>query len=234
MSTPPEYLSKGELAYREVRAMILSGRLAPGSRVDQYEIAASLGMSLTPVREAVQRLAADGLLSANAHKFVHVADVSAKEASDLVETRMALEPAALELAAARFDEADRSAITAALAELEPFTDFNSDRAITIHRAFHRTVYAACHNEVMIRALDDLWDKADRYRRTYLTLPRGEDERRVDYEQHHQIAGAVLAGEADGAARVAREHIRLSVTPWASEALERHRETSLAERQAQAG
>lgn len=219
MASPVLYQSKGELAYHQIRQMILSGELEPGSRVDQYEIAESLGMSLTPIREAMQRLNSEELVDSYVHKYVHVADVSAQEARDLLETRMALEPVAVELAALRHDDDDAAAIQAAVEVLQPFGDTDHERAITRHRAFHQAIYTACHNPVLTRALDDLWDKTDRYRRTYLVLPKGDADRSTDFAQHLELARLVLAREGIAAAEVCRQHLELSVTADALQALE---------------
>ncbi|MCL2803065.1 MAG: GntR family transcriptional regulator [Micrococcales bacterium] len=226
MPSPAVYQSKGEIAYHQVRQMILAGELAPGSRVDQYEIAESLGMSLTPIREAVQRLTSEGLVDPSAHKYVHVADVSAEEAHDLLETRMALDPVAVELAAERHDSAEAEVIRQAVSQIMPFGDTHHDIAIDAHRAFHRSIYSACHNSTLTRTLDDLWDKTDRYRRTYLVLPKGETDRRMDFEQHQELARLVLDRNGSMAVEVARRHIELSVTADAFRALTERQEAAV--------
>ena len=79
----------------------------------------------------------------------------------------------------------------------------------MHREFHRAVYAASHNNVMIKLLDDLWDKSDRYRRIGLELP--SEPRTIDLNQHHQILEFVIAGDGAGAAELAGAHIANSLT-----------------------
>ena len=89
----------------------------------------------------------------------------------------------------------------------------------MHREFHRAVYAASHNDVMIKLLDDLWDKSDRYRRIGLELPSGDEPRTIDLNQHHQILELVIAGDGAGAAELARTHIANSLTASVTGALE---------------
>lgn len=89
----------------------------------------------------------------------------------------------------------------------------------MHREFHRAVYAASHNDVMIKLLDDLWDKSDRYRRIGLELPSGDEPRTIDLNQHHQILELVLARDGAGAAELARTHIANSLTASVTGALE---------------
>ncbi|MFD0046592.1 GntR family transcriptional regulator [Pseudarthrobacter scleromae] len=219
MSTTNVFSSKGTLAYSELRQLILSGGLAPGSRVSQYELADNMQMSITPLREAIRRLSSEGLIIMDTHRDSRVADVSASEARELLEVRLSLEPSATELAAHRRTEADIVAMRAAAEKLLPVTRVWGEDAITAHRDFHRAVYTASHNASMIKLLDDLWDKSDRYRRLGLELPSGDEPRTIDLNQHHQILELVASGDGPGAAELARTHIANSLTASVTGALE---------------
>lgn len=219
MSTTNVFSSKGSLAYSELRQMILSGGLAPGSRVSQYELADKMQMSITPLREAIRRLSSEGLVIMDTHRDSRVADVSASEARELLEVRLSLEPSATELAAQRRTEADLVAMRTAAEKLLPVTRVWGEDAITAHRDFHRAVYTASHNASMIKLLDDLWDKSDRYRRLGLELPSGDEPRTIDLNQHHQILELVAARDGPGAAELARTHIANSLTASVTGALE---------------
>ncbi|MFP3579276.1 GntR family transcriptional regulator [Arthrobacter sp. SIMBA_036] len=219
MSTTNVFSSKGSLAYSELRQLILSGGLAPGSRVSQYELADNMQMSITPLREAIRRLSSEGLIIMDTHRDSRVADVSASEARELLEVRLSLEPSATELAAHRRTEADIVAIRTAAEKLLPVTRVWGEDAITAHREFHRAVYTASHNASMIKLLDDLWDKSDRYRRLGLELPSGDEPRTIDLNQHHQIFELVAAGDGPGAAELARTHVANSLTASVTGALQ---------------
>ena len=219
MSTTHVFSSKGSLAYSELRQMILSGGLAPGSRVSQYELADKMQMSITPLREAIRRLSSEGLIIMDTHRDSRVANVSASEARELLEVRLSLEPSATELAAQRRTEADLVAMRTAAQKLLPVTRVWGEEAITAHRDFHRAVYTASHNASMIKLLDDLWDKSDRYRRLGLELPSGDEPRTIDLNQHHQILELVASGDGTGAAELARTHIANSLTASVTGALE---------------
>lgn len=219
MSTTNVFSSKGSLAYSELRQMILSGGLAPGSRVSQYELADKMQMSITPLREAIRRLSSEGLIIMDTHRDSRVADVSASEARELLEVRLSLEPSATELAAHRRTEAEIVAMRTAAEKLLPVTKVWGEDAITAHREFHRAVYTASHNASMIKLLDDLWDKSDRYRRLGLELPSGDEPRTTDLNQHHQILELVASGDGPGAAELARTHIANSLTASVTGALE---------------
>lgn len=219
------FSSKGSLAYSELRQMILSGALAPGSRISQYELAENMQMSITPLREAIRRLSSEGLITMDTHRDSKVADMSAAEARELLEVRLSLEPSATELAAYRRTDADVALMRAAAEKLLPVTRVWGEDAIIAHRDFHRAVYIASHNATLIKLLDDLWDKSDRYRRIGLELPDGDEPRTIDLNQHHQILELVTAGDGPGAAELARTHIAHSLTASVTGALEQRENES---------
>jgi DNA-binding GntR family transcriptional regulator len=219
MSSPNVFSSKGGLAYTELRRRITSGELAPGSRLSQYELAEEMGMSITPLREAVRRLASEDWVVMETHRDVRVAPMSASEARELLEARFSLEPSATELAALRRTEREIAEMRAAADALLPVTRTWGEEAIVAHRAFHRAIYAASHNNVMIRLLDDLWDKTDRYRRIGLELPAGAEPRTIDQNQHHEILELVVGGDGAAAAALVRSHILNSLGAAVTNALE---------------
>ncbi|WP_150251019.1 GntR family transcriptional regulator [Nocardiopsis deserti] len=219
MTSANVFSSKGGLAYTELRRRITSGELAPGSRLPQYELAEEMGMSITPLREAIRRLASEDWVTMDTHRDVRVAPMSASEARELLEARFSLEPSATELAALRRTEREIATMRAAADALLPVTRTWGEEAIAAHRAFHRAIYAASHNNVMIRLLDDLWDKADRYRRIGLELPAGAEPRTIDLNQHHEILELVITGDGAAAAGLVRSHILNSLGAAVTDTLE---------------
>lgn len=219
MTSANVFSSKGGLAYTELRRRITSGELAPGSRLSQYELAEEMGMSITPLREAIRRLASEDWVAMDTHRDVRVAPMSATEARELLEARFSLEPSATELAALRRTEREIAVMRAAADALLPVTRTWGEEAIAAHRAFHRAIYAASHNNVMIRLLDDLWDKADRYRRIGLELPAGAEPRTIDLNQHHEILELVVVGDGAAAAGLVRSHILHSLGAVVTDTLE---------------
>lgn len=213
------FSSKGDVAYVELRERILSGGLQPGARLAQHELAVELGMSLTPLREAVRRLSSEGLIDLDSQRDARVASMSAAEARQLFEVRLSLDPTAAELAAQRRTDSDVAALRSSAARLLPVTRAWGEEALTAHRAFHRALYLASRNDVLIRMLDDLWDKSDRYRRIGLELPPGEEPRTRDHREHHDLVDLIAAGDAAGARSLMSAHIERSLTGSAIDALE---------------
>lgn len=221
MTTPTAtvFSSKGAFAYDDLRRRILIGELRPGDRLPQNELARALDMSITPLREAIRQLASEGLVEVVAHRDVRVASASAAEARQLLEVRLTLEPAATSMAARRRTDDDLDRMQEAAARLRPINRDAGEEAIIAHRAFHRAVYAASHNDVLIRMLDDLWDKSDRYRRLGLTLAEGAKARKTDFEQHHGILELVIRGESHAAEALARQHIERSLLSVVAQTLD---------------
>ena len=157
---PSRFATKAEAVYGEIRRRILTGVLEPGAPINQDALAPELGVSVTPVREAVRRLEAEGLVRFEAHKTVIVTPLSRDELRELYDLRLQLDPYAASLAASRatkdeLDEIERLARA-------PASDDPLEQLIR-NRAFHRAIYARSGNNLLIETLDRLWERTDRYR-----------------------------------------------------------------------
>ncbi|MBP2335799.1 DNA-binding GntR family transcriptional regulator [Saccharothrix coeruleofusca] len=202
--------TKSDFAYHDVRRRILSGELAPGSVINQGPLAQAIGISTTPLREALKRLKAEGLVELGAHRDARVAPLRAEEARDLLEMRLSLDPFAAGLAAGRRTEDDIRRMRDAAGGLGALPGNPAYEALAAHRRFHAAIYHASRNALLTQTLDGLWDKADRYRRLALeTEPDPERRARADRE-HAALLEAVVAGDAEGATRIMREHVEGSL------------------------
>jgi DNA-binding GntR family transcriptional regulator len=211
MSQPAElYSTKSDFAYTKLRERILSGEFAPGQVLNQATLARTIGISTTPLREALRRLKSEGLVELDAHRDARVTELTPEEARDLLEVRRSLDPLAASLAAERRTKSDIKEIREAAKGVEPLRrDFGVDHLIA-HRRFHAAIYRASHNDLLIATLDGLWDKADRYRRLGLAVERSQQERDEKAAEHAQLAECVIAGDAEGAAAVMHQHIATSL------------------------
>jgi DNA-binding GntR family transcriptional regulator len=204
------FATKSDLAYTRVRALILTGRLEPGAVLPQAMLARTIGMSTTPLREALRRLSQEGLVSLDAHREARVAPLDPTEARELVELRQSLDPLAASLAAVRRSEGELAEIRSLLAGLESLTAHPSLDQLERHRQFHAAIYRAAHNALLAEALDGLWDKSDRYRVHALEDERDEGDRARSAEEHHQLFAAIRDGDRDAAADVMRRHVAASL------------------------
>lgn len=211
MSEPAElFETKSDYAYRQVRDRILSGDLQPGAVIQQRELAGRIGISTTPLREALRRLKSEGLVELDAHRDARISPLRTEEGRDLLEMRLSLDPLAAGLAAQRRTNADIQVIRAAHAGLEPLPTHPSVQQLVAHRNFHAAIYRASHNDLLIDALEGLWDKADRYRRLALQTDRGQEARDHKAKEHEMLVDLIAAGDSDAAANLMRAHINTSL------------------------
>jgi DNA-binding GntR family transcriptional regulator len=216
--------TKSDYAYLRVREAILRGQLEPGSVINQATLARTMGISTTPLREALRRLKGEGLVHLDAHRDAHVADLSAEEVRDILELRRSLDPLGAALAAERRVKADIVEVKAALKGLEPLPVNATVADLAAHRRFHAAIYGASHNDLLIKSLDELWDKADRYRLLALQTDRGDEAREQKRLEHENLAAAVVAGDADQAFEIMRIHIETSLGVQAAWRLRRPSQT----------
>jgi DNA-binding GntR family transcriptional regulator len=201
---PLQTVTKAEAVYAETRARILAGVLPPGLNVNQEQLAADLGVSITPLREALRRLEMEGLIRLEAHRTVVIAPLTGRELDELYVIRIELDSLAAGLAATKAPDAQLITI-GKLARKKPAEEPVAQ--LERNRAFHRAVYASCGNGALIAYLDQLWDRTDRYRLILVKeeLIAGPASR----QDHIDIADAVADRDADRAARLTRHHIARS-------------------------
>ncbi|TFV48122.1 GntR family transcriptional regulator [Blastococcus sp. TF02A_35] len=205
-----EYATKGDLAYLRVRELILSGELGPGDVLPQASLARTIGMSTTPLREALRRLKQEGLVELDAHRDARVRPLDADEARDLLELRQTLDPLAATLAAQRRTDADLAELAAALDGLEALSTSPSAAQLESHHRFHAAIHRASHNALLAQTLDGLWTKTDRYRRHGLEVGRSDEERAARATEHRLLYEAVRDGDAGTAGDLMCRHVESSL------------------------
>jgi DNA-binding GntR family transcriptional regulator len=208
-------LTKAEAAYQQLRERIVEGSLAPGSTINQERLAADLGLSITPLREALRRLEAEELVSLSAHKIVRVMPLSQRELYELCLVRGQLDPLAATLAAAEATEQEAQAIVG-LAAQPAALDLRG--RLVAHRRFHLAIYAASHNKVMGAILRQLWDRTDRYRILVLADHGARPDTGTEH-QHQDIARAILARQGQLAASLMSDHVEQALRSAKSAAAE---------------
>jgi DNA-binding GntR family transcriptional regulator len=196
---PIVYKSKAHAAYQELRALILSGELEGGTPLNQEQLAAELGVSTTPLREALRSLESEGLVKSRTHRDVIVAPLDPHELLEIYDVRGHLDALAARLAAHNLDDEARAEIEKAARELaEPHDD-----PVAANRKFHRAIYLASKNSVLIEVLEALWNRSDRYRRFSRPMATREDV----VAEHQKLADVVLGGDANAAEELMRAHIQ---------------------------
>ncbi|MCA1194964.1 MULTISPECIES: GntR family transcriptional regulator [unclassified Saccharopolyspora] len=211
-------MTKSEYAYASVREKILSGEFPPGSVLNQATLARTIGISTTPLREALRRLMTERFVELDAHRDARVTQLSGEEVRDLVELRRVLDPMAAALAAERRTKDDIAEIRRSVDEQRALPNDPSLQQLAEQRRFHAAIYRASHNDLLVDALDGLWDKADRYRMHALAEGRSSAERNERDDEHRLLAEHVIAGDADTAADLMRRHIDASLSARSARSL----------------
>lgn len=195
----------------QIRAEILRGGFPAGSRLDQEALAERFGVSIIPIREALKRLEAEGLVRMTPRRGAFVAELTLKELTEISWIRERLEELAIRIAAPHLTEAD-------LDELDQINDrmvkvagrARPDVWNALNRRWHFTLYGAGDSTVLIEMLGLLWDRTTLYRRVLATREHIERSAQVQpgsVEQHAEIVERLRAGDVAGATRVIKQHIR---------------------------
>lgn len=202
---PLRPVTKTDLAYLQIRRKILEGELPPEMSLDQEALAQALGLSTTPVREALRRLESERLVVSRAHRDTVVAPLSLATVEEAFTVRLSLDPLAASLAATHASESERESIRALSRQHPPQDD--PAAAVYFNRHLHRSIYAASGNTTLVEILDSLWDLSDRYR---LIISKRAPGIAMAPEEHSAIVAAVTDGSPDRAAKLMREHLAASL------------------------
>jgi DNA-binding GntR family transcriptional regulator len=204
MTKPLKVQPIADRVYTELRARILDGDLEHGQRLHQEAVSAALGVSRTPVREALGRLAAEGLVQLLPQRGARVAPLRPEDVRSAYEARLVIEPGAAALAARR--PAAERGLDDMRAAIEAMRRADEVRAAFLaNRDFHLAVARASGNDHLLRFAEMLW-----VRRLGLTIY--SEQRRLpaflerDADEHAAIADAIAAGEPEDAERLTWEHI----------------------------
>jgi len=207
---PALFVTKSDYAYTRLREGILGGDFEPGTVLHQPTLAKTIGISTTPLREALRRLMSEGLVELDAHRNARVSPLTVEEARDVLEVRRSLDPLAVGLAAERRTKDDIRLIRETASHVRPLRANPTVHELVAHRRFHAAVYTASHNDLLVSTLDALWDKADRYRRLGLESEHSQQDRDQKAREHDALVDAVVRGDAASAAAIMSAHIETSL------------------------
>ncbi|MGZ4179257.1 MAG: GntR family transcriptional regulator [Solirubrobacteraceae bacterium] len=191
-----------EKAFETLHWAIITGRLRPGARLPIEELAEVLDMSPMPIREAVRRLDAAGLVENIPHRGARVTELSITDLAEVYEARMALEVLAIRRAAERFEDADEDAARQRLHTLEAMTDDRTAEASAAHAAFHFALYDAADSAWLLRLIRPVWETSERY---CLEVPECRQLKSRRWE-HRAILESCVLHDADVAAIALHDHL----------------------------
>ncbi|MFD9826619.1 GntR family transcriptional regulator [Tsukamurella tyrosinosolvens] len=199
-----------DAVYDALRADVLAGRRPPGERLKFPDLGAAYGASVSVIREALTRLAAEGMVTSQAHQGFTVTELSADSLGDLTDARIALESLVLARSIEEGDVAWESQVVATHHTLER-TPLLSDEPVRVsdewvqaHAAFHAAILAGCSNRRLVQITQALRDEAELYRRW--SFPLGVERDRDLAGEHRRIMELTMARDAAGATEALRDHI----------------------------
>ena len=204
------------LAYTTLREQILTGDLAPGRQLSQVRLARDLGISRTPLREALRRLVEERLIVGDFNRRMRVSELQLDDFDQIYAMRIALEPVGIAATVPTLTPQQQSALAGHVDDMDAAIDsVDLHRFRAEHRAFHLALTAAAGAR-MSKALTDLWDHSERYRLTYLHHDYDDpdsaslDRLRASQVEHRDILAAALGADPARCAAALVAHLRRTV------------------------
>ena len=192
--------------YNDVVSLILSGRFLPGARLDEISLADELGVSRTPLREAIAKLVKDGLVEHRPYRGNFVRSFTAKQAHDLYEVRKGLEVMAIRLAVPRLTQGSIERLRATLQDID--TALKNEDLVAYGLAdqeFHDTVASLSNNETLVTMLNQLRGQVQLIRTVANRDPTIVE---ITAMERPGIVDAMAAGDVERSAALMEEHITL--------------------------
>jgi len=198
-----EPASLADRAYHALREMIVSLELRPGAVIDEPGLMERLGIGRTPTREALRRLAQEGLVEVFPRRGMFVTRVEIRDLASVTEVRSILESRAARLAAERATDDDRVELDSLLDELEAKADRDTAELMALDERIHRQVYSSAHNPFLESTLEEYYVLALRI--WYLALDRTRELKQAVLG-HRELLEAIRDGDADTAEETMRRHV----------------------------
>lgn len=193
-----------DAVFETLREAILKGVLSPGQHLMEMQLAYQLGVSRTPVREAIRMLELEGLVNMVPRKGARVAAISEKSLCDVLEVRRALEELSVRLACTRMERNDLEKLDSINQQFIHACQSNDVVQIArIDESFHAVIYEAADNAKLLQLLSQMQNQMYRYRIEYIKL---KERRRILVEEHKKIIHALARRDADAAAEATCTHI----------------------------
>jgi len=193
-----------EIVFETLREAIIRGDLAPGERLMEMQLAEEMGVSRTPVREAIRKLELEGFVAMVPRKGAYVADYTIKDITDVFEIRAALESLAAGLACERITEQELDELQVLVVKVgETIKEHDIDAIVQIDTEFHDRIYRASRNSRLEQMISNLREQIQRFRATSLSSPgRLKDT----LQEHKAIVDAIAMRDVALAQKLAREHV----------------------------
>ncbi len=193
-----------EIVYEELKRQILVGEIAPGTRMMEVELADVMGVSRTPVREAIRKLEKEGLVTIEPRKGAYASNISIKDMVDVLEVRQGLEGMAAAIASGRITEKQKTDLLNIVEKYKAAVESaNIEEIIKYDEEFHSMIIAISGNKTLMQVFSTVQELALRFRYIYY-----DDFNRYESmpREHQLIEEAIMSGDAEKARVAAGDHV----------------------------
>jgi len=199
-----DYKPLREVIFDTLREAIITGELKPGERLMEVKLAEKMGVSRTPVREAIRMLEIEGLVDMLPRKGAHVAELSVKDIMDVLEVRAAMDSLATRLAAERITDDEIKELRQIQAQFINYVEKNNlQGSIKKDVEFHELIYRASRNDRLLQIANNLREQVQRFRVIYL---KDYSSPKNLIKEHEDICDAIAARNLEKAQEYAQIHI----------------------------
>jgi len=196
-----------EVVCEALREAIRNGVLQPGERLMEIQLAEELGVSRTPVREAVRKLELEGYVIMMPRRGTYVADLSIRDINEVFEIRTSLESLASGLAAERITEEELERLQRLLVSIGTnIASGDMEKIVATDTEFHELLYQASRNQRLIGIISNLREQLTRFRTTSMSFP---GRLAATLEEHREIVEAIAQGDVKAARKTAERHMERS-------------------------
>ena len=199
-----EYLPLRDVVFKTLRQGILTGELKPGERLMEIHLANKLGVSRTPIREAIRKLELEGLVTMIPRRGAEVAQITEKSMKDVLEVRKVLDDLSVELACERITEEEKELLKNACVDFEEAVktgDFPKIAKTDV--AFHDIIVTATRNIRLSQMVNNLAEQMYRYRFEYI---KDSTQHARLVQEHEEICQGIIAGDKKRALEAIEKHI----------------------------
>lgn len=199
-----EYKPLRDVVFENLREAIVEGTLTPGKRLMEIQLAEQLGVSRTPVREAIRKLELEGLVVMIPRKGAYVSNISLKDVVEVLEIRASLEGLAAYLAAERISDEGIAKLEKIAQEFDQYKEEdNLEELLKKDTEFHECIFKATGNNKLHQMINMLWEQVYRFRFMYIS----DQQSTININQEHQmILEAIKSRNSELAKKYAKEHI----------------------------
>lgn len=193
-----------EMVYEELKMQILTGTIIPGTRMMEVELAKEIGVSRTPIREAIRKLEKEGLVTIEPRRGAYASQISTDDMIEILEVRQNMEGLAAFFAASRMTPEQMVELKEVSESYnEAVKSGNMEEMIKYDTRFHRIIVESCNNKILVKMIEQLQELVLRFRYIYY-----DNFRRAENmpDEHYEILHAIETGDADAARAAADVHI----------------------------